>query len=111
MPNRRFWFFLPFSFIVQLVLLFTINNRFPSFQPGMFECFKKESKMFACLVGALSVAASKPTFDYWYSLRFETLNLLTVVAFINDDQFEVQGLAKLIKNYSYCKMQGECGDD
>uniref|UniRef100_A0A915APD9 Protein diaphanous n=1 Tax=Parascaris univalens TaxID=6257 RepID=A0A915APD9_PARUN len=76
--------------------------------PGMFECFKKESKMFACLVGALSVAASKPTFDYWYSLRFETLNLLTVVAFINDDQFEVQGRDMLLEELTKESQRTKC---
>uniref|UniRef100_A0A0M3KBY8 Protein diaphanous (inferred by orthology to a D. melanogaster protein) n=1 Tax=Anisakis simplex TaxID=6269 RepID=A0A0M3KBY8_ANISI len=68
--------------------------------PGMYLCFKRDSKMFKCLVGALSVAACKPTLDCWYSLRFETLNLLTVVAFINDDQFELQGRDILLEELS-----------
>ena len=54
-------------------------------------CFKKDSKMFACLVGTLTVASRKPPLDFWEMLKFETLSLLTVVAFINDDQFEVRG--------------------
>lgn len=65
--------------------------------PGMFICFKKDSKMFACLVGTLSLASRKPSVDYWESLKYETISLLTVVAFINDDQFEVQGREALLK--------------
>ncbi|KHN84802.1 Protein diaphanous -like protein 1 [Toxocara canis] len=76
--------------------------------PGMYLCFKRDSKMFACLVGALSVAASKPTLDHWYSLRFETLNLLTVVAFINDDQFEVQGRDVLLEELTKEGQRTKC---
>uniref|UniRef100_A0A0N5A981 GBD/FH3 domain-containing protein n=1 Tax=Syphacia muris TaxID=451379 RepID=A0A0N5A981_9BILA len=65
--------------------------------PGMDLCFKRDSKMFSCLVGTLTVASRKPPLDYWEVLKFETLSLLTVVAFINDDQFEVRGRDALLK--------------
>lgn len=47
--------------------------------------------MFSRLVGALSVTMGKSSTDSWDSLRFEILSLLAVVAFINDDQFELKG--------------------
>ncbi|VDO58591.1 unnamed protein product [Onchocerca flexuosa] len=60
--------------------------------PGMEMCFRRQSKMFPCLVGVLSVASGKPSLDHWDSLRFVTLSLLGVITFVNDDKFELRGL-------------------
>lgn len=54
-------------------------------------CFKRESEMFSCLVGALSVASGKPSSDHWDSMKFVVLSLLGVVAFVNDDKYELKG--------------------
>lgn len=61
------------------------------FKPGMEMCFRRQSKMFSYLVRILSLASSKPPLDHWDSLKFVTVSLLGVVAFVNDDKFELRG--------------------
>ncbi|VDM07494.1 unnamed protein product [Wuchereria bancrofti] len=65
--------------------------------PGMEMCFRRQSKMFSCLVGILSVASEKPSLDHWDSLKFVTVSLLGVVAFVNDDKFELKGRETLLQ--------------
>ncbi|KAM3724825.1 Protein diaphanous [Dirofilaria immitis] len=65
--------------------------------PGMEMCFRRQSKMFSCLVGVLSVASGKPSLDHWDSLKFVTVSLLGVVTFVNDDKFELRGRETLLQ--------------
>uniref|UniRef100_A0A915Q0M8 Bm3318 n=1 Tax=Setaria digitata TaxID=48799 RepID=A0A915Q0M8_9BILA len=65
--------------------------------PGMEMCFRRQSKMFSCLVGVLSIASGKPSLDHWDSLKFATVSLLGVVTFVNDDKFELKGRETLLQ--------------